>query len=193
MKQIMMWQSQNNGIVEQRISELTDSTTYNNGVDSVIRTHKQRHHIARADGHQGADWVWCPAADLVWVSSGGSGGLVWLCSGGAVAQATRSSGFRVDVDGADGAKARCSCGQVRAARVRRASKTAMQWSARHQVAMRVTSRMQRRRTVVTPASLRRGRQQRSSGQMTDGGGGEAERVGRRGGGLADRRVQRTIA
>ncbi|KAK9133117.1 hypothetical protein Scep_012645 [Stephania cephalantha] len=39
----------------------------------------------------------------------------------------------------------------------RASKTAIQWSARHQAATRVTSRMRRRRTVATPGSLRHGR------------------------------------
>ncbi|KAK9094842.1 hypothetical protein Scep_026311 [Stephania cephalantha] len=69
--------------------------------------------------------------------------------GGAVAQATRSSGLRVDATARDGAKARRCAVDSEAARVRRASKTAMQWSARHQAATRVTNTMRRRRTVAT--------------------------------------------
>ncbi|KAK9149219.1 hypothetical protein Scep_007976 [Stephania cephalantha] len=50
---------------------------------SVIKTHKQRRHIAQTGEHQGADWVWCPAAattDLVWVSRGGSSGSDLVCN-----------------------------------------------------------------------------------------------------------------
>ncbi|KAK9104700.1 hypothetical protein Scep_021544 [Stephania cephalantha] len=71
--------------------------------------------------------------------------------------AARSSGSSEDADGANAAKARCSSESAKAARVRRASKTATQWAARQQGATRATNRTLTRRTAVTPGSLRRGR------------------------------------
>ncbi|KAK9166730.1 hypothetical protein Scep_001921 [Stephania cephalantha] len=43
--------------------------------------------------------------------------------------AARNSDSEKDADGSDGAEARCSGGPARAARVRRASRTASQWPA----------------------------------------------------------------
>ncbi|KAK9119519.1 hypothetical protein Scep_017612 [Stephania cephalantha] len=84
-------------------------------------------------GVQRRQWrIWCgcaavAAVDWIWCAT--TAALERMCSGGAGAQATRSNGFREDTDDADRANARCSGGPARAARVKRASNTAMQWSA----------------------------------------------------------------
>ncbi|KAK9104114.1 hypothetical protein Scep_020958 [Stephania cephalantha] len=167
---------QNNGTVKQRkvdgvddvhIAKSTDSTAYREqrrritestkqligqSRHSVIRTHKQRRHIARASERRRSGLGMVSVQRMmVWVRDKRRwiGSCLQICGGGCgCAESVMRSDERragVDADGANGAKARCNGGPARVARVKRASKTATQWSARHQTAMRVTSKMRRRR------------------------------------------------
>ncbi|KAK9126334.1 hypothetical protein Scep_015180 [Stephania cephalantha] len=144
--------------------------------------------------------VWCPvaaAADLVWVCSGGSGGSDLVCNNGSVGADVqrRSRCVGDDEQRLQGGSGRRGWSEVavqrwtdpaRAARVRRASKTATQWLTR----LRAATGDQQDATSVDSSdfgeSPTRTTNSSSGPDLSDGGGGamrdddnERKRVGGR--------------